>query len=283
MNNKPSLRERDPEFFIFSKQVNFYAYLKKRVSSFISVGFLKAGMTIEAAFILPFFFFAMISLVSVMDVMKIKGCVDLAVAEVGNELAIKSYSGNQGNFITAFYIKRKVEDFLEENLAYQDFCKISGDLNIKKIQISEENNTISFKIDYKVKPDFDMFGFLKINLKAQYYGHTWLGYKSQKETEKMVFLSSNASVYHLDKNCKYLNVTIIEIPVLNVAKYRNNSGEKYKDCNFCNDLDIGSIVYITPEGNNYHTIKNCIGLTRSVYTVTKEHMKGKRVCTGCGN
>lgn len=282
LNNKPSLRERQPEFFMFKKHVNFYTYLKKRVSSFISVRFFKAGMTVELSLILPFFLFAMFSLISIMDVMKIKGCVDMAVAEIGNEISIKSYSGNQSDMLTTLYIKKQVINFLKKNLSDEEFRKISKSLKIKEVSISDENNIFSFVADYKIEPEFALMGFEKIKWSTEYYGHIWIGYKRQKEAKEMVFLSKKASVYHLDKNCKYLNVTIMEILSSNLENYRNSSGEKYRDCNFCNDLNRGIVVYITPEGNNYHTIRNCIGLTRSVYTIPKDAVKGKRVCTGCG-
>ena len=112
LNNKPSLRERQPEFFMFKKHVNFYTYLKKRVSSFTSCPFVKAGMTLEAAFVLPIFLLAIINVISIMDIMRIKGCVDVAVAECGNEIAIESYGGYVNDLKTSLYIKKKICHFL---------------------------------------------------------------------------------------------------------------------------------------------------------------------------
>ena len=121
-----------------------------------------------------------------------------------------------------------------------------------------------------------------VKMFTTYYGHDWLGFRTEQEVEKMVFLSDNAEVYHLNKGCKYLNTTIVEISYANLSKYRNNSGEKYRDCNFCNAKTITNVVYITPEGRNYHTIRKCIGLTRSIHTVPLSSVKEKRVCSGCG-
>ena len=82
-------------------------------------------------------------------------------------------------------------------------------------------------------------------------------------------------------NYNNTGMSIMEIPYINIKVYRNNSGEKYKSCHFCNSRSPGKTVYITPEGDGYHTIQNCIGLTRSIYTVPISRVKGKRVCQGC--
>lgn len=280
-NNKPSLRDENPVPLTFIKNVFLRTYLKKRVSSFISYPFMKASMTLEAALVLPIFLFAMINVISIMDIMKIKGCMDIAVAECGNEIAIESYGGYVNDMLIPFYIKEKMCHFLKENLSDKDYQKIEGSIYVTNFTVLDEEDNISFEVHYKLKPMIDMAGLATINLKTNYYGHKWIGYKRQEEAEQMVFLSNTASVYHLDKNCKYLNVTIIEIPYLNLEIYRNNSGEKYRACNFCNTHKEGSVVYITPEGYGYHTIKNCIGLTRSVYTVPLSQVKTKKVCVGC--
>ena len=280
--NKPSLRERNPEFLTLKTYNYLYTYLKKRVSSFISCHSLKASMTMEAALVLPCFLFAIISLISIMDIMKIKGCMDVAVAEAGNEIAIEGYGGLLNEMVTPFYIKQKIITFLEKNLSAEAMEKVSADIHVLDLSFVEDNGVVSFRVDYNVNPNFRMPGIASVRLNATYYGYKWIGYKVKEEAENMVFISDSASVYHLDKRCKYLNVTITEIKFENLEKYRNNSREKYKDCNFCKGIAYDRVVYITPEGSNYHTIKNCIGLTRSIHTVPLSSVSDKRVCSGCG-
>ena len=280
-NNKPSLREKNPVPFTFIKNVYLLTYLKKRVSSFTSCPFVKAGMTLEAAFVLPIFLLAIINVISIMDIMRIKGCVDVAVAECGNEIAIESYGGYVNDLKTSLYIKKKICHFLKENLSDVDYKKIEDSIYVTEVSFLEEQNRIFFEVHYKIKPMMEMAGIVTVKLKTLYYGHNWLGYQGQGTTETMVFLSDYESVYHMDKYCKYLNVTIMEIPYINLEIYRNNSRKKYKVCNFCTGTENGSVVYITPEGEGYHTIKNCIGLKRSIHTVPLSQVKGKRVCRGC--
>ncbi len=279
--NKPSLRDETPVSYHCVAKSNLSTFLKKRVSSFIFRHMVKGSMTMEASLVLPFFLFAMLSLISVMDMMRIKGCMDVAVAEVGNEIAIESYGTCIDNMITPFYVKNKICSFLKENLSDRDYRKISKGITVMDLSFLQEDNIISFKVKYKLEPYFDMWGFVTVKLEADYYGHNWLGYEGKGNIEPMVFLSNEASVYHLSKHCKYLNVTILEISYSNLEKYRNNSGEKYKSCYFCDKQNRSETIYITPEGSNYHTIKNCIGLIRSIYTVPLSTVKNKRACMGC--
>ena len=278
-NNKPSLRDQNPVLFILIKNVYLLTYLKKRVSSFIFSSDVKAGMTLEAAFIIPFFLFAMINVISVMDIMRIKSCVDMAVAESGNEIAIECYGEYLNDLISSIYIKGKVNQFLKENLSDSDYERVKGSIVVTKVSIMDEK--LSFRVSYKIKPLVDMTGLITVKLYADYYGHSWLGYIEQGEIEQMVFLSNTASVYHVDKQCKYLNVTIMKVPYESLGVYRNNSRKKYKQCNFCNVKKVEEYVFITPEGDGYHTTKNCIGLTRSIYTVPISQVEGKRQCVGC--
>lgn len=278
-NNKPSLRDQNPVLFILIKNVNLLIYLKKRVSSFIFSSDVKAGMTLEAALVIPFFLFAMINVISVMDIMRIKSCVDMAVAESGNEIAIECYGEYLNDLISSIYIKGKVNQFLKENLSDSDYERVKGSIVVTKVSIMDEK--LSFRVSYKIKPLVDMTGLITVKLYADYYGHSWLGYIEQGEIEQMVFLSNTASVYHVDKQCKYLNVTIMKVPYESLGVYRNNSRKKYKQCNFCNVKKVEEYVFITPEGDGYHTTKNCIGLTRSIYTVPISQVEGKRQCVGC--
>ena len=280
--NKPSLRVKLPVISNHIVFINQHHYSEKRVSSFASNGRFKASMTIEAALVLPTFLFAMLSLISIFNVMKLKGCMDVAVAEAGNEISIENYGEYVGDLLVPVYIRMKIDTFLNKNLSKEDIDKLSDYIFVTDISFTEEENIVAFRVDYKVIPDFGMLGLIPVKLHTTYYGYSWLGYESTEESEKMVFISKNASVYHLDKDCTYLNIEIRQVPYSSLEEYRNGSGKKYGVCGFCKSLPNNGTIYITSEGENYHTIETCIGLTRSIYTVPLSTVSDKRSCTRCG-
>lgn len=280
--NKPSLRVVQPEKMMTTVAISLYRNFGKRASVFISKTYVKASMTLEAALVLPVFLFAVLSLISIFDIMKIKSCMDVAVAEAGNEIALECYGGYVGDLVKPLYISYKIQTFLDENLSKEDAEKISKYIFVTDVSFLEEENILKFRVDYKVTPDFGMLGLKPIKLHTTYYGHNWLGYTSQKSTETMVFISGIATVYHTHKDCTYLNIKVSEISYASIESYRNDSGHIYQTCNFCDELESTGTVYITAEGKNYHNVENCIGLTRSIYTVPLSTVSYKKICSRCG-
>lgn len=282
INNKPSLRELNSLCLLHRLSHKQIIDTEKRVSAFISKKILKAGLTVEAALVLPLFMFAVLSLISMFDIMKIKGCMDLAAVEVGNQISLEYYGGYVSDVTMPIYVRQKIKVFLKNNLAEKDFERIGKNIFVTGFSPEKEKNSMSFRIDYKITPDFGMLGLLPIKLSATYSGHKWLGYESDKPTEKMVFLSNTASVYHIDRNCTHMSVTIEDVLYENLNQYRNNNRQKYKSCSFCDDIENNGTVFITPEGNFYHNINNCLGLTRHIYTVPLSKVSSKNICTRCG-
>lgn len=280
--NKPSLRVIQPEKMMKTTTINLCRNFGKRASVFISMIHVKASMTIEATLVLPIFLFAVLSLISVFDIMKIKSCMDVAVAEAGNEIAVESYGGYMGDLVKPLYISYKIQTFLDENLSKEDAEKISKYIFVTDVSFLEEENILKFRVDYRVTLDFGMPGLKSIKLHTTYYGHNWLGYTSHKDAETMVYISDEATVYHIDKNCTYLYVNVREVSYDSVENCRNDSGHIYQKCGFCGKLENTGTVYITAEGKNYHNVENCIGLTRTIYTVPLSTLSYKKVCSRCG-
>ncbi len=280
--NKPSLRELMPENLIYKISSCLHMDSQKRVSSFISSKSYKASMTVEAALVMPIFLFAVLSLLSIFQIMKIKSCMDVAVMEAGNEYCVKQYGANSADLIMPVSVQKNINDFLEKNLSKSEKERLGQKILVTDISYGEEKNIVSFRVDYEVSTDFGLPGLDNVKLFTSYYGHKWCGYVSKEEKGRMVFISNTQEVYHLNKNCSYLNVTVQKVPYSNLTYYRNGNGSKYVSCDFCNKLAYGGSVYITPEGRNYHNTETCIGLTRHIYTVLLSSVKNKKPCSGCG-
>lgn len=72
-------------------------------------------------------------------------------------------------------------------------------------------------------------------------------------------------MYHKTSGCTYLNLSIQSVEDVQIAEYRNESGEKYHKCELCADkINKFGRVYITNYGNKYHTDLNCAGIKRTI-------------------
>ena len=100
----------------------------------------------------------------------------------------------------------------------------------------------------------------------------------------MVFLAENASVYHKDNSCTHLKLSIKQAALSNIESLRNYDGGRYKPCEKCSKKGYKEIIYITNEGDRYHSDITCSGLKRTVRSVKESEAKdmGLGPCSRCG-
>ena len=52
------------------------------------------------------------------------------------------------------------------------------------------------------------------------------------DSDEMVYITDNESVYHTHADCTHLDLTIIETTTDAVGSLRNKYGQKYKKCDY---------------------------------------------------
>lgn len=115
----------------------------------------------------------------------------------------------------------------------------------------------------------------------------WVGYTGESfaETarEEMVYVTPEGRVYHRDRNCSYLNLTVRTISAAQLEGARNQSGGKYYPCEYCvKGSGPGNTVYITDYGTSYHSVRDCQGLKRTIMAVPYSEAAGLSGCSRCG-
>ena len=65
--------------------------------------------------------------------------------------------------------------------------------------------------------------------------HSWVGYKISDEdtNEEYVYITENASVYHTNRNCTHLRLSIDTVSKEDISSCRNKDGKKYEMCRKC--------------------------------------------------
>ena len=110
---------------------------------------------------------------------------------------------------------------------------------------------------------------------------------SKKETKEhhheTVYVAEHGVVYHRDSCCTHIRLSIMPVNLSQVPQLRNVYGEKYHRCEKCGSHGVeGSQVYVTTDGNRYHTSLECSGLKRTVREVDLEEVGELRPCSKCG-
>lgn len=296
----PSPKRNNSFFDGFIERVSLLTSLKRK---------LVAGMTVEAAIVLPLFLFFFINLGSAIEMLRLHGNLQLALWECGNRMCVYGYvcsAGDEGVeergireelgdiALTYTYVKEQVVDYVgRDYLAESPMSSGADGLQFWESDIRVGGETVSgdmldIVMTYQVSPIIEIPYVRPFRMVNRYYGRLWTGYdvvqaNAGKKREDIVYVTENAEVYHESGDCTHLKLTIQEVSWSMLPYSRNENGIRYMKCQKCGDEVAGSVAYIAREGDAYHKNRNCSGLKRTVYTMLRElAVERYRPCSRCG-
>lgn len=284
--------------------------------------FASGGMTIEAALAVPLFLFFFANLLTAFDMLRLSGNMTAALHQTGSRLSEYAYfyryglsdvidlqqhndqqEGNMDNALSGIpgfavsvtlsetFVRSSVEDMLGRD--YLDHTCLEGGggaISYLRSNIMADGDIIDLVADYRIRPFMPLPDFDGFPMQSRYYGHAFVGYALSGEAEDdsagqdvYVFITPTGHVYHMNRECTYLQPSITPIPAGDLKGARNNSGGKYYPCEVCSPSGQG-LMFITREGNRFHNSATCPALKRTVYAVTLESVKDHMpACSKCGH
>ena len=253
---------------------------------------LKAGMTVEAAVVLPLFLLFVLNLSCAIELIRLHGNLQLALWETGSQMAVYGH-GLEDNTIASmfsyFYVQNQVIQYVgEAYLNSSPLTKGAKGLIPWESEIFVSRDEMDLIITYQVSPWSDLAGFTSFRMANRYYGHIWNGYDiSDTEEESrlladVVYMAENGQVYHENRSCTHLTLSIQETTWEEAKQKTNQWGKSYTPCEKCLPEAETVILYITNEGERYHSDRNCSGLKRTVFSVPRDRVSGYRACSRCG-
>jgi len=257
---------------------------------------IQAGMTVEAALILPIFLFFFLNLSCAVEMIRLHCNLEAALCNTGNKMSVYG-SALTGAGIEAediifsyIYVKNAVIDYCgKEYLDNSPLLYGSDGLQFIESEIFTSQDTFEINMTYAVAPWIKYLGIRPFRMANRYYGHIWNGYdlSGSVEDEKVrqtVYIAENASVYHEDSNCTHLKLTIREVSPLEIDSERNIYGSKYTLCEKCGKGIMPNRLYVGIEGDRYHYSDGCPGLKRTIYSMSREEAEQKyRPCSRCSD
>lgn len=209
----------------------------------------KAGLTVEAAFVLPLFFLVMVTLAGFMDIYRLQTEKLTGLCQMAKSAAAYSYGAGE----------RDEDIVLPSVYTYQaPFSPVS-------LPVLVMHNEV------KIRP---WTGSAPCQPEEE---------GGAEPSTEMVYMTENGKVYH-GKNCTHLNLSVQAVSGWQIEALRNESGGKYVPCEHCSaEGSPGSTVYITRTGDRYHNHASCSGLKRTVRLVKREEVQEKYgACSRCG-
>lgn len=258
---------------------------------------LKNGsITVEAAFILPFFIVFFLQLYSAFEMISLYCRMEVALEETAEEAAAICYlqkdgQENQGQsflftqtFVREEVIRKAGAEYLSESVL------VGGPAGLSFLQSETGGGegAVNLIVSYQVKPWYSLGKIGTIRLTNHCKVSAWTGYEKPEngdesaENEQTVYVTPSGSVYHLYRDCTYLDARVSAVSRDEVPDRRNENGEKYYACELCAKEGEGEeILYITPYGNRYHFRADCNALHKKVSAVSLHETNGKHVCSKC--
>ena len=212
--------------------------------------------------------------------------------EVGSRLSVYGYAledSDVASLFTGFYIRDQVIEYAgKEYLDKSPLKSGSQDISIWESKIFSSEDELDVILTYSVAPWSGFAAFSSFRMANRYCAHIWNGYEIPDDPEQndqeldIVYITENGEVYHEDRNCTHLVLSVSEVSRSAVEAAVTRWGKKYSPCEKCKPGAVSLTLYITEEGDRYHSDRNCSGLKRTVFSVTRSSVAGYRACSRCG-
>ena len=276
-NQYPLRKEEDSAM---TQSISSFPKDEERAS--LSTSF-RGSVSIEAALVIPIFFFAVCCLCYLLEIMSIQSYVHTALHDAGRKVAKEIY-------INPFVSPSRVESDMIENIGAERLERSiieggSAGLDASGTVASPTTGIVQMHVKYKILLPIRLFGRLGMSCEDGFRIKGWNGYQKEgmfTPREDIVYITETGIVYHKDYHCTYLDLSIQMAAKTQIQTMRNEVGEKYHACERCG-MSAGNRVYITKQGNRYHSSLGCSGLKRKIYAIPKSEVMGKGACSRCGS
>lgn len=273
-------------------------------------GSLNAGMTVEASLVLPLFLFFTFNVLFLFDVIRLQSSVTAALQQTGDRICeyawYREYAAGggeegiqipqaAGDVLSLAYVSGEVRNHLGSGYMNSTCLRGgSGGISYLNSRVLSGNDIVEINADYRTRPFIPVLSGPDFSIRSTYYGHAWTGYEigsgdggepGESQTAgdtKRFIVAENGVVYHTDPDCVYLKPHVREADASDLGHLRANDGSIYHPCEYCHPSPNGK-VYITPDGNRYHSSPDCSRITRTTHEETAEEAQSHlRPCPKCG-
>ena len=244
----------------------------------------RGSLTVEAALALPICLGVMFTITGLLQAVRTAEQINHQLCMAARKAAAYTVSEDglsQADVMQSFY----------SGLAAGEYKGSTAAGVLVTVTQNRGNGIFCLKAVYSIRVP-GVFGIVRrIPVSDRVYGRVWTGIPLPDGAAgagddgggKTVIVAENGVVYHTDSNCTYLDLSIHAVNADSLKYKRNLSGSKYVPCSKCAS-GLHGTVYITNQGDAWHSDPHCSGLKRTVTLENEEeaHEHGLRPCPRCG-
>lgn len=248
--------------------------------------FLKGSLSVEAALVFSLMFFLLLICISMFDFLQFQLRLSYEIDRELRYAAIENYS----EAVTGYQMRKAWKSCLKKT---SPLLRVS-DAPVIEVTREEANicglshEILCVHVSGRAAPAIGVFGPLGWQLELWDSRRLWNGQSSvtrgnrSDAEETYVYVTRYGEVYHTNRNCRTINVTVLQTSASKITKLRTNDGKKYKPCSYCGKRSNGeAVLYYTAQGADYHRRRNCLALVRWVTKVPLSQVGDKRRCSYC--
>lgn len=252
---------------------------RERASAFAPV---KGSITVEASMAVPVFFFGVVCLLYLLEIMAVQTAVRSGLQYAAKMAAQEAYgqpvlipSRVESDIVRAIGSERLERSIVEGG---------SGGIDCSGSVMSARTGIARLEAVYRIRVPLPVFAVPLVAYRESMRVKTWTGYEKEglgEPDSQTVYVTDTGMVYHKDYHCAYLDLSIRLVQAGDIDTLRNQGGGKYHACERCGGGG-GAGLYITDYGDRYHSSVSCSGLKRTIYAVPLSEAAGKGACSKCG-
>lgn len=239
---------------------------------------LSASLTVEAAMVLPIFLYLTAGLMMFFSLLGNAGILTGSLQDTAKRMGIYAHFEEGKSGMSKVYMQA---------LLRKGTAGLKG-IHLDYSSVLEGDEKIDLAASYRVSVKVPVFSFGKPQVIQRGCVRAWTGRDFREKAKENtgsagieVYVAENGTVYHRDKACTHLKLSVRQVSAASVKGLRNRYGEKYYACGCCKE-GIGGIVYITNMGNRYHAKRSCSGLKRTVHSISLSDVENLPPCSKCG-
>jgi len=270
--------------------------------AFLSV---PAALTLEAAMCLTLFIFASVCLILPMKIMNTERKLQAALERVGEDFSRYAYleqameqgkafaSVGAGDFAKGFcrYLAAGIGEGYAQSqiMAYADTQALEH-VSMLNSQILTDGEMVDLILDYEIRLPFPVLGLPALKRTARCRRRAWIGKagkdydgsggQEDKEQDITVYVGRDSTRYHKDRNCHYLANNMMAVDAEKAGELYNENGKRYRACAVCGS-NAGSTVYIMPNGESYHSSRQCKAIVAYVRAAKLHDVEHLGPCSYC--
>ena len=246
------------------------------------------SITLEMVVVLPLFVSFVVFFLFLFRVLLVQESMEEALVGTSRTLAVTCFTEHPEEQKTQAELFAEAVIMLHKELKESD-CPLhfieGGVSGISLLSSQFTGDDIMLRASYKIRVPCVLLGSYSFHFVQCAQSRKWIGNVSlEKEGgvgDEWVYVTPYGSVYHCDRTCRYLDLSIRAVHRQSLVTLRNADRNRYRKCESCGDVGNG-MVYVTDYGTSYHSSLACSGLKRTVYMIKRSQTGGKKACSKCG-